>query len=343
MPCAQLYFMLKYADLISGLKQRKVLPLYLFFGEEEFLIREALELLIETVVDPGARDFNFNTLYCRDTPAHDIVNLAQTLPFMAEKRLVIAREVDAWKAGDLEELLPYLKDPSPSTCLALVSNQARYDKKAVVSAVEANGGVVRFFPLLDREIIGWINGWAKGRGIVLQTEAAHYLWQTIGNELQALGNELQKVEIYAKGKKTITLDDMKTVVGDFREYTSFDLAAALGQKNRDRAFLILSRLLQEGEQPVGLLGAVAWNFRRLLQAKSLEASGLGSDEVMKKLRIVFHQAGLFKEQMRRYRQDELRGALSVLLSTDRALKSGGLNGKLVLERMILKLCGGSDA
>lgn len=331
--------MLKYNELISNLKQRKVLPLYLFFGEEEFLIREALDLIVETVVDPGARDFNFNALYCRDTPAADIVNLAQTLPFMAEKRLVIAREIDALKAADLEELLPYLNDPSPSTCLVLVSNQARYDKKSVLSAVESRGGVVRFYPLLDRELVAWINGWAKARGLSLQNDAAHYLWQTIGNDLQSLGNELQKVEIFARGKKALTVDDMKTVVGDFREYSSFDLAAALGQKNRDRALLILSRLLQEGEQPVGLLGAIAWNFRRLLQAKSMEGAGLGPDEIVKKLRIIFHQAGQFKEQMRRYRQDELRDALGVLLAADRALKSSGLNGKLVLERMILRLCG----
>ena len=99
----------------------------------------------------------------------------------------------------------------------------------------------------------------------MQRDAAHYLWQTIGNDLQKIGNELKKVEIFIKEKKTITFDDVKTVVGDFREYTSFDLAAALGAKNREKAFLILSRLIQEGEAPVGLLGSIAWNFRRLMQ------------------------------------------------------------------------------
>ena len=87
--------MLKYPELISSLKQGKILPLYLFFGEEEFLIQEAVELIINKVVDPGARDFNFNSLYCRDTPASEIVNLCQTLPFMSEKRLVIAKDIDA--------------------------------------------------------------------------------------------------------------------------------------------------------------------------------------------------------------------------------------------------------
>jgi DNA polymerase-3 subunit delta len=329
----------KYQDFLSSLKQRKISPLYLFYGEEEFLIQEALDLLIKKVVDPGARDFNFNTLYCRETPASEIVDLCQTLPFMSEKRLVIAKDFDALKAADLEELVPYLSDPSPSTCLVMVSNQGRYDKKSVTSAVEAHGAATRFFPLLDREIVAWIEGWARARGVSLQHDAAQYLWQTIGNDLQKIGNELAKVEIYIKEKKTITFDDVKAVVGDFREYASFDLAAALGSKNKEKAFLILSRLIQEGEQPVGLLGSIAWNFRRLLQAKALEASGAGPDEIMKKLRVIFHQTAQFKDQMKRYTLDELREAFGVLLATDKALKSSGLPGRLVLERMILRLCG----
>jgi DNA polymerase-3 subunit delta len=205
--------------------------------------------------------------------------------------------------------------------------------------VEAHGAVTRFYPLLDREVVAWIEGWARARGLSLQRDAAQYLWQTIGNDLQKIGNELEKVEIYIKEKKSITFEDVKAVVGDFREYTSFDLAAALGSKNREKAFLILSRLLQEGEAPVGLLGSIAWNFRRLLRAKSMAAAGVGYEEIKRKLNVIFHQSASFQEQMRRFSVDELREAFEVMLSTDKALKSSGLPGRLVLERMILKLCG----
>jgi DNA polymerase-3 subunit delta len=333
--------MLKYADLISSLKKGKILPLYLFYGEEEFLIQEALGVIIDKVIDPGAKDFNFNVLYCRETPASELVNLAQTLPFMSEKRLVIAKDFDALKAADLEELAPYLNDPSPSTCLVMVSHQGRYDKKSVTAAVEARGAVTRFYPLLDREIVAWIEQQARARGLSLQRDAAQYLWQTVGNDLQKIINELEKVEISIKEKKTVTFEDVKHVVGDFREYTPFDLASALGSKNREKSLLILSRLVQEGEAPVGLLGSIAWNFRRLLQAKAMEAAGAGPDEAIKKLRppVIFHQAAQFKSQMKSYSIEELREVFAVMLQADRALKSGGLSGKLVLERMVFRLCG----
>jgi DNA polymerase III subunit delta len=332
--------MLKHQELISSLKRGKILPLYLFFGDEEFLIKEAVDLIINTVVDPKTRDFNFNTIYCKETSASELVNLCQTLPFMSEKRLVIAKEINAFKAGDLEELVPYLNDPSLGTCLLLLPSQERYDKKSVISAVEAHGAVTRFYALLDREIIAWIESWARTRGLSVQHDAAEFLWQILGNDLQKIVNELEKVLISAKEKKTIAFDDIKNVVGDFREYSSFDLATALGQKDREKSFLILARLIQEGEAPVGLLGSIAWNFRRLMQAKAMEASGMRPDEIAKKLRVIFHQAGLFKDQMRRYSLDELRQVFAVMLETDKALKSSGLNGRLVLERMILTLCGG---
>lgn len=332
--------MLKYSELISGLKQGKIFPLYLFFGEEAFLIQEAVELIIKKVVDPGASDFNFNSLYCRDTPGSEIVNLCQALPFMSEKRLVIAKDVDALKSADLEELLVYLQDPSPSTCLVMISNEGRYEKKTVISAVEARGAVTRFFPLLDREILSWIENWARARGFSIQREAAQYLWQVTGNDLQKIGSELEKIAISAKDRKTIGFEDVKAVAGDFREYTSFDFAAAIGAKNRETALLILSRLMQEGEAPLALLGSLAWNFRRLLKAKTMQASGAGYDEIKKKLGVIFHQSASFQDQMRRFTGDELKKAFEVMLHADKALKSSGLPGRLVLERMILELCGG---
>jgi DNA polymerase-3 subunit delta len=331
--------MTKYEDLIKSLKQGKILPLYLFFGEEEFLIQEAVDLIISKAVDPEARDFNFNTVYCKGTSGNEIVNLAETFPFMSERRLVIAKEIDALKASDLEELISYLRSPSPTTCLLMIANQPRYDKKSVVAPVEANGAVVRFYSILDRDVLSWIDNWARQRGLSIQRDAAQYVWQILGNDLQAITNELEKVIIFIKDRKNIIFEDVKAVVGDFRDYTPFDLADALGKKSREKAFLILSRLIQEGEQPVGILASIAWNFRRIMRAKSMEAAGSGYDEIKKKMNIIFHQSASFQEQMRNYNLSELQGVFDILITTDKAIKSSGIGGRLVLERMIMRLCG----
>jgi len=335
------FSMTKCEDLMRSLKQGTVKPVYLFFGEEPFLVREALDLIVSKVVDPASREFTYDTVYGKGTSGQDIVNLAQTLPFMAPKRLVVVKEIEALKAADFDELLGYLQSPSPSTCLVLISNQSKFDKKAFIAAVEAIGAVVRFYTVLEREMAGWIENWCRQQGLSIQRDAANYVWQTLGNDLQAAQNELQKTVIYMKERKHITFDDVKTVVGNFREFTSFDLAAALGKKDREAAFMILSRLMQEGESPIGLLGAVAWNFRRLMQVKAMESAGMGIEEGMKKLRpqVIFHQTASFQAQLRSYSLAELEKAFAVLLNADKALKSSGLGGRLVLERMILRLSG----
>lgn len=331
--------MTKYEDLVRGIRQGNIRPLYLLFGDETFLLQEVVDLLTNAVVDPGTRDFNLATVYCRTTPPAEIVNLCQTLPFMAERRLVIAKEIEALKAADLEVLVGYLRDPSPGTCLVMIANQAKYEKRQVIAAVEAQGVATRFYALLDREMPSWIENWARSRGLAIQRDAVQYVWQAIGNDLQALSNELLKTVVSLKDRKTITLEDVRTVVGDFREYSSFDLAEALGRKDLQKALDVLNRLLLEGESAIGLLGSTAWNFRRLMRAKSMEQSGTGYEEIKKKLGVIFHQSAVFREQMRSYSIAELERVFEIMLAADRSLKSSGLGGRLVLERMVLEMCG----
>lgn len=331
--------MVRYQQLIPDLKRGNILPLYLFYGEEEFLLQEAIDIIIQNVVVPGTREFTFTTVYCKDTPASDLVALAETLPFPSPMRLVIAKEIDAYKAGDVKELLAYLEKPSPSTCLVMVSRQRKYDKKAVLSAVEKHGAVTAFYPLPERELPLWLEGWGRSRGVSLKRDAIEYLIQVLGNDLQKIINELQKVEIYVKDKEAFTLHDVQRVVGDFREFTAFDLADAIGRRDSMKAFQILTRILQEGEQPVTLLGMIAWNFRRLMRAKVLERKGMRYEDIKKKIGVLWLHSTSFHEQMRRFSIPELREAFTVMLFADRKLKSSGMGGRLVLERMILQLCG----
>ncbi|OGW27928.1 MAG: DNA polymerase III subunit delta [Nitrospirae bacterium GWC2_57_13] len=340
---AQFHIMIKYPQLIADIKRRKILPLYLFYGEEEYLIQEALDLLVKTVVDPSAKDFSYGSFSCRETPAGEIVAQAQTMPFLSEKRLVIAKDLDAWKAADLEELQAYLASPSPYACLVLVSYERRYDKKAVLAAVEKAGAVTAFYALQERELPGWVAGWARERGKAINADAVQFIIQVVGGDLQKIRNELEKVELAIQDRKTITLSDVQRIVGDFREFSAFDLAEAIGRRDGEKALLVLSRLLQEGDQPLGLLGMVAWNMRRLVRAREMEKAGVGQDEIMKKLKVMFWQTASFREQMSRYGREELRTAFSLMAGADRALKSSGLRGELVLGRMILELCGGMNA
>lgn len=332
--------MIKRSQLISDIRRGNILPVYLFYGEEEFLIREAVELIAQKVADPGTRDFNLSTIYCREASASDIVGIAQTLPFMAAKRLIITRDIDAFKSADLEALIPYLRDPSPSTCLVMLSSQRKYDKKAVISAVEKGGGaVVAFYALKESDVCEWITSWADTRGIKIAADAVRFIVQIVGNDLQKIKNELEKLEIYIKDSKAVSLEDVRRVVGDFREFSPFDLAEAIGHRDGQKAFLVLARLLQEGEEPVGLIGAIAWNMRRLLRAKAMQASGIGYEEIKKRLNVLWLHSASFMEQMNRFSEAELKEALGALLQADRQLKTGGQDARLVLDGLILKLCG----
>jgi DNA polymerase-3 subunit delta len=329
---------IRHQDLKARIAKGEILPVYLLVGDEEFLVQEAVDLIIEKVVDPASRDFTFTSLSCRDTSADEIVNLAQTYPFMAERRLVVARDVDQLKAADLEALAAYLRAPLATTCLVMTAKRG-FEKKAVTAPAAERGAIAVFYPLREEEVPGWIETRVRARNLTIGRDASQQLFETVGNDLQKIANELEKVFIAVKDRKEVTLADVTAAVGDFREFTSFELADALGARDRERSFMVLNRLLQEGESPVGLLGAVAWNFRRLLRAKSLEAAGTGYEEIKTRLRVIFHQSAAFQRQMRSWSVRELEAAFGTLLAADRGIKSGGLAPRLVLERMVLTLCG----
>jgi DNA polymerase-3 subunit delta len=275
-----------------------------------------------------------------ETPGGEVVGLCQTLPCMSPRRLVIVKEFESYKAADLESLIAYCAAPSETTCLVMIANERKYDKRAFTAAVESGGGaVVVFYALHESDLSAWISDWARARGLTIRSDAVEYVKQTLGTDLQKINNELLKVEISLKDRKAIALDDVRQVVGDFRDYSAFDLVEAVGKKDRERAFLILGRILHEGEQPVGLLAMMAWNFRRLIKAQGMEGAGCGYDEIKRKLNVLYFQSASFQQQMRRFSPVELRRSFRVMLAADRALKSSGLAGGLVLERMILELCG----
>lgn len=334
---------MKHEELLAAVRKGRLLPVYLLHGEDGFRIREALELFGGTVVDDANRDFNATTIYCRDTPVSELVGISQTLPFLSAKRLVVAKDVDLLNAAASKELQAYLHDPSPVTCLVMVVNKILKETDALFKAANEHGALIAYYAPLDRDAPAWIEAWARRHSLSIQRDAVVYLQQIAGNDLQSLENELQKIQLAITDKKTVTLQDVMFIAGDYREFTAFDLAAEVGRKNIGQALAILSRLLQEGESAVGLLTVIEREFRRFVRAKDMAASGVAQGDIEKKFRVVFHKLDIFREGMRKQTMDGLRAAFPALQEADRALKSSGIQDRLVLERLLITLCRPSEA
>lgn len=324
-------------DILKEMEKGNVLPVYLFCGTERYLMEEALKKVEALVVDTATRCFNYNLFQGSEVSAEAIINVAQTVPMMARRRLVVVRDVDKLSASELEKLGRYIKDPSPSTCLILAADKVDM-RKGIFQALK--GAAVQFEPLYENQIPSWIKKEAESKGKNIAPDAAQYLAEAVGSDLLRLRNELEKVALYTGDRKEITVKDVEAVSTRSKLESVFKLTDAVGSKDAGRAMKVLGDLLDNGENGIKILFMVTRHLRLIGKVKELVDAGLKSDAIVKEAGIhPFVLKGVMG-QVKRFTKENLREAFQRLLEADASLKSGKLTDRLILEGLFLSLAKG---
>ncbi|MEK9135813.1 MAG: DNA polymerase III subunit delta, partial [Bacteroidota bacterium] len=231
-------------DLRLALSQKKLAPVYLFHGEEDFLAEEATDLIIKTALTPEQHGFNLDVVYGNDSDARDILSHASSFPMMADRRVVVVREFD--KLANKELLSTYIEEPSPTTSLVLHSVKPDFRKKPYVTA-KRTATVINFERIRDNQTAAWISRRVRQQGREIDAEASKILGAYVGTSLREIQNELDKLYIFIGEKKSIDVDDIRAVVGISKEFNVFELQNAIGAMNHARSTEILTRMLDVGE------------------------------------------------------------------------------------------------
>jgi DNA polymerase III subunit delta len=329
---------LTYTDFRRQFDQGAIRPVYLFQGPETFLIAEAIEHVKQTLIKPETEDFNYAKFSGKDTPAADIVDQAQTIPFLNDRRLVVLTEVDAMPASEQNRMLTYLADPNQTTCLIMTA--AKLDKrKKFAQMLNTQAEVVQFWKLFERDVPRWISNRAKRAGYSMKPQVAAYLAELVGNDLRQLENELKKIMAYSN-THDISLDAVQQVVGDVREHDIFELLDAVSEGNVVETLRILNQLLVEGEQPLKILAMVTRQFRLLWKVKAHLAKNktLSAHQLAGKIGVPQRIAQRLQHQVKRFTQVQLKLGFKRLSEVDRAIKSSTNSPKILLEDVFMDLC-----
>lgn len=321
-------------DILKDLEKGKVLPVYLFCGSEKYLMEEALRKVESLVVEPATRCFNYNVFQGSEATAEAIIDVAQTIPMMARRRLVVVKDIDKLKSSEMERLAKYVNDPSPSTCLILMAEKVDM-RKGVFQAMK--NCTIRFEPLYENQLPQWIKREVEARGRKIRPEAAQFLADAVGSDLLRLRNELEKVALYIGGSKEIAIQDVEAVSTKGRLKSIFELTDAVGGRNTGKAMKVLGDLLDNGENGVYILYMITRQLRLIWKVKELMDIGKRADVIGKELGI---QPFLLKgviEQARMFSREDLREVFPRLLEADASLKSGKLTERMVLERLFITL------
>lgn len=325
-------------EFIKSIEKGDIRPLYYLYGEESYLIEKGVKQLLSRLVSADLRDFNLNVYYGNECTGEDVVAAAQTLPMFAEWRVVQVKNSDKLSVAALETLAAYVQDPSPSTCLILQGEKIDQRKKFFVE-MKKRGELVEFKRLYENQLLPFIRSEATEQGKKFQPAAAELLICLSGNNLQDLVSQIEKIILYAGSRDIIELDDVKAVVSDTRVDSVFELANSLGEKNLDKALRNLHALMYDGEAPLLILAMLTRHFRQLWKVRELVERKVPSQEIGKAAGVHPYFLQGIVRQCKNYRVAELREVFERFFTLDFALKSGSTKPGLLLERLVIDICG----
>ena len=318
-------------SLQSGLK-----PLYLLLGAESYLRGVAAQTIADAALnETPLREFNEMSFTLLNDAVQSAVAAAEQLPMMAERRVVKIRDFSKLRDADEQVLIAYVKNPSPSTVMIFQADELD-KRKALTKALLDNSQVVDFAPLKDAEAKAWCKTRLKELKISADDQVLNEIIRLVGTDVQTLSTELDKLTSAAIETKRIDLDLVDDLIGRSRELSNFELGDHLMANNRKRALETLHRLLDDGAEPVMLVGLIAGNYHRLALGKYLLTSG-GPQEVFRSINMPPFKRDSYISTLQRADPAKIARGIRLIADVDLAIKTSQATPRLQLEMLVCEL------
>lgn len=320
----------------TALKKGSIPHICYLYGEESFLVERSLRLLLDRAIDQSLKDFNFNVFYGNESKGTDILDAAQTLPMFAERRAVLVKRAENLSAAACEVLLPYIQNPSSSTCLVFIGSKIDQRKKFFLE-LKKHAVMVEYKKMYDNKLNGFIVSEASSQGKTMESAAADLLSFLIGNNLQELSSQIEKLVTYAGARPGITLEDVKAIASDSKAFSVFELARYLGAKDVHNALKSLTTLFRNGEEVPMMIGALSRHFRQLWLVRELLDRKTPQAEIGKEAGIAPYFLGDIILQARNFDRRRLKVIFQELCRCDLASKTGG-HPYTLMHGLVMGIC-----
>jgi DNA polymerase-3 subunit delta len=337
-------------DLRNKLKRREFAPVYLLFGAETYLRDLAAKTIADLLLNNSSlREFNEIEHSLSTSKIQYALSDAEQFPMIDPRRVIKITDVivsaggnkDNLKEEDEDVLTRYLKRPAETSVVIFVANEL--DKRRRISKLLLENAVaVEFGRLEELELVRWAREKAKESSVDIDEKAMRQLIGLVGDDVRKLTLEIEKLAVAALPDTLITFELVENLVPNSREISNFDLTDYLLAGNKPRALQTLKKILDDGAEPLMLLGLLAYNFRRLLNAKELMNQGAERTEVARVMRLHPNNQRDFLETARRNKTEKFSQIMQRLAETDLAIKTskggGGNSGsRMQIEMLVCEL------
>lgn len=329
-------------DFFQSLKSGVPDNVYLFTGPEEWVKNEALEGLRALLLPPGLEELNDLTL--EGCTAQQIIDAAETLPMMCERRIVTVRDWAPLLPGkskneeaEAERLQKWLDNP-PSSCVTVFYMRSDIDGRKKASALlKKKASVVQFDYLNDSELSKWIARRLKPHKMKMNASAVTTLAFMAGRDLTRLATELDKLAAYCADKPEIAEQDVRAIVSASLEYNVFELLNRLLERNLGEAQKMTNNLLQNGQHAVGILAMLTRQLRQLTHMRLALDAGKSVQQVQDMLKMNPYAAKQVAKQCKGRSAADFKKLYEKCVAFDYDIKSGQLRDSVALDAALIQI------
>lgn len=314
----------------------KLKPVNIFYGDNRLEMQKALHFIKDSLVKKGMEAFNYGTYDCKENQLELALSSSNELPCFSATRLVVADNVDAIKDKEGEMILEYLGNPSPSTILIFVYRENPDKRTKIYKEVEKKGFTVSFDQIRQSKLPEWITNYVLERKKNIKGEHAFFIGELIGNDLDRLTNELNKLILFIGDRIDISLEDIEKIIPDIKVNNIFELIDAINERNLERSEKISRKLLLADTNHLQILAMITRNFRQIIQARVLKKQGHSNPEIFSKLKIQSFLTDKFVKSMERFNSRELQDIYESLYVADKLFKTSSVNKDSLLFEILTK-------
>lgn len=335
-----------YQAVINQITNDTYKPIYVCVGTERFLIENFIKTVMNSWLSPEDHGISVSRFDLQETPLAHILEDAATLPFIAERKLIVAENATFLTASrerqKVEHPLPllaeYMEKPAPFTLIVFVVNADKLDaRKTVVKQLNKQKYVVQFPPMSAHALVQWTQTEAKKMGCSLTRNLAETLIMSAGTDLHVLSSEIEKMALYASKDQPITAEMIDNLVVRSVEQNIFLLVEEIVKRNVVQALARYKDLVKLNEEPIKILMLIVRQFRIILQVKEMDARGYSGRQIASQLGLHPYAVKIATSQAKGYTKTQLHMVIDELAETDYKIKTGSEDRYRAIELIILRL------
>lgn len=316
----------------EDIKNNSFKQVYLLYGQESYLKRIYKEKLRNALVEKDDT-MNYNYYAGKGVPIPEIIDIGETLPFFADRRLIVIENSGLFKSAN--DFAEYVKELPETTYLLFVEEEVDKRNK-LFKAVKDKGRVVEMARQDSKTLTTWVLSKLKAENKNITKAALELFLTKTGDDMEHIEKELEKLICYCMDKDSITPTEVEQVCTVTITNKIFDMISAIAEKKQEKALNLYYDLLSLKEPPMRILFLIVRQFNLLLQVKEMKRLGKDNGEIAKKTSLAPFLVGKYFSQAGHFQKEQLKMALQDCAKTEEAVKSGRLNDKIGVEMLIVK-------